>query len=113
MIGGENKLFQITNKLPSKIMSKFRDYITTLEKLSLVTCSKDVLPMLERALKNVEPILRVDTSNVAPLFWQNELDITRLLSCRNKPQLSLKDLERNTTNFYEDYIVVGPKPTNK
>lgn len=90
-------------------------HIKTLEKLSLVTCSNEVLNLLERSLKNVEPILRVDTSGVEPLLWQNELSSDRMQDDQPKTSLTKKDLKVNAAGFYEDYIAVGilPKEDNK
>lgn len=91
-------------------MTNIKSYIKTLEKLSLVTCSKDVLPLLERTLKNVEPILTVNTRGVEPLVWQNKLDITRLHDDKPQNSLNAKDLKKSASNFYEDYVAIGVSP---
>jgi Asp-tRNA(Asn)/Glu-tRNA(Gln) amidotransferase C subunit len=90
-------------------------YIKTLEKLSLVTCSNEVLALLQRSLNNIEPILKVDTKGVEPLLWQNELSLDRLYDDQSKISLTKEDLKKNAKGFYEDYIVVGilPKDHNK
>lgn len=90
-----------------------RGSIKTLEKLSLLTCSNEVLRLLERALENVEPILKVNTQGVEPLRWQNELNANQLHHDQPQIRLSSKDLKKNAAGFYEDYIAVGLLPTNK
>ena len=94
-------------------MTSIQNCIKTLERLSLVTCSRDVLPLLERTLKNVEPILRVDTKGVAPLLWQNELSADRLHNDEPNIRLDTKDLRRNASGFCEDYIGIGLLPKRK
>lgn len=91
-------------------MSNIGNCVKTLEKLSLLSCSKEVLPLLERALKNVEPILEVDTTGVEPLLWQNNLDASRLHKDQTRTNLNFQDIRRNAKNHFEDYVVVGPKP---
>ena len=90
-------------------MSTIQKCIHTLEKISLVTCSQDVLPLLERALKNVEPILKVNTEGVTPLLWQNYLDINRLHEDKPSIRLTIEDIQTNASGFYEDYIFFGLK----
>lgn len=85
-------------------------HIKKLEKLSLITCSKEVLPLLERALKNVEPILSVDTKGVKPLQWQNGIDLDRLHEDKPNLRLTARDLKKNAPRIYEDYVVVGRMP---
>lgn len=85
-------------------------HIKKLEKLSLITCCSEVLPLLERTLKNVEPILSVDTKGVEPLMWQNDLTHDRLGVDNPNVRLTHGDLKRNASRFYEDYIVVGIMP---
>ena len=94
---------------------KICDCIKILEKLSLVTCSSDVLPLLERTLQNVEPILRVDTSKVEPLIWQNKLDSNLLHNDEPQVRLTTKDLKKNAAGFFEDYVAIGriPKQAGK
>lgn len=92
-------------------MTNIKNCIKTLEKLSLVTCSDEVLPLLERALKNVEPILSVDTRGVEPLLWQSKLDLRRLHDDKPLNTLGKKDIQKNANSFYEDYIVVGVPPS--
>ena len=84
-----------------------RGCIKTLEKLSLVTCSEDVLQLLERALTNVEPILKVNTQGVEPLIWQNELNKNRLHNDEPRTNLDIEDLKKNAAGFFEDYVIVG------
>lgn len=91
-------------------MAKITECIKTLEKLSLLTCSSEVLPLLERTLKNVEPILGVDTRGVEPQQWQNELNIDRLHNDQTDIRLSQKDLKSNSKFFFEDYITIGRPP---
>lgn len=88
-------------------MSNIRARIKTLEKLSLITCSNEVLPLLERTLENVAPILKVDTRNTAPLLWQNVLAMERLHNDRVQVRLDTMDLKRNASGFCEDYVKVG------
>lgn len=94
-------------------MSSILNSIKTLEKLSLVTCSKEVLPLLDRALENVKGILEVDTKGLKPLLWQNELDIARLHSDKANITLDLKAIKQNAAGFHEDYISVGLPPKTK
>lgn len=91
-------------------MKTIRSCIKTLEKLSLLNCSEDVLPLLERALYNVEPILKVDTGSKEASIWQSELEMDRLHNDRVNAKLSLQDLKKNTSGFYEDYIAIGIMP---
>lgn len=91
-------------------MTNIKNSIKILEKLSLLTCSNEVLPLLERALMNVEPILKVDTQGVEPLLWQNKLNLERLNDDKPYNLLGTKDLKRNASSFYEDYIVIGVPP---
>lgn len=93
------------------VMTNIKNCIKTLEKLSLVTCSDEVLPLLERALKNVEPILSVDTRGVEPLLWQSKLDLRRLHDDKPLNTLNTKDIKKNAHSFYEDYVVVGVPPS--
>lgn len=88
-------------------MSTVQNCIKTLEKVSLVTCSKDVLLLLERTLKNVEPILAVDTRGVEPFIWQSKLSVNQLHEDRPDIKLTPLDLEKNATHFSEDYVVIG------
>lgn len=90
--------------------TNIRSCIKVLEKLSLVTCSNDVLQMLERALKNVQPILEVNTRGTEPLLWQNELSLDRLHKDEVRNRLRSSDLKRNASGFFEDYIAVGIPP---
>lgn len=94
-------------------MKNIRSCVQTLEKLSLVTCSNDVLLLLERALRNVEPILKLDTSGTEASIWQNELRIDKLHNDQVDIKLSLKDLKRNAPGYFEDYVAVGLKPAEK
>lgn len=94
-------------------MKTVRSCIQTLEKLSLLDCSKDVLPLLERALQNVEPILKVDTGGKEASVWQSKLNIDNLHDDQINVRLTLKDLRRNAPGFCEDYITVGIKPKNE
>lgn len=88
-------------------MSKFHSYIAVLEKCSLVTCSKDVLPLLERTLENVKPILNLNLSG-PELLWQNGIEMNRLRSDKNSDnRLSIEDLRRNASGYYEDYVAIG------
>lgn len=93
--------------------TNIRSCIKVLEKLSLVTCSNDVLPMLERTLKNIQPILEVDTRGVEPLIWQNELSFDRLHKDEVKNRLRSSDLKKNASGFFEDYITVGIPPKGR
>lgn len=88
-------------------MSNVRKCIKDLERLSLLTCNSNVLELLERTLNNVKPILEVDTRDVVPLLWQNNLDINRLHSDTPVINLSPKNIKDNASNFHEDYIVIG------
>lgn len=88
-------------------MSCIKSRIKTLEKLSLVTCTDEVLVLLERTLSNVKPILSVDTKSVQPMIWQNRLDVSRLHKDEPAPRLSLHGLKQNAPNCYEDYIAIG------
>lgn len=92
-------------------MPNIRGCIKTLEKLSLITCSNEVLPLLERALDNVQPILELKTEGAEPLLWQNEITIDRLNRDQVNVKLSVKDIKKNASGFYEDYIAIG-KPKN-
>ena len=94
-------------------MANIKNCLQTLEKLSLLTCSETVLPLLERALINVEPVLKVDTRNVDPLLWQNELTLDRLHPDQVQVKLGPRDLEKNAPRFFEDYIAVGLSPEKK
>lgn len=94
-------------------MPNIQNCVKQLEKVSLLTCSNDVLQLLERALKNVEPILKIDGRRVKPLLWQNELDWGRMNDGVPKPKLGVKDLEKNAKTFYEDYVAVGIPPRKK
>lgn len=87
-----------------------RNHIKRLEKLSLLTCTDQVIVLLEATLKNVQPILSVDTKGVEPLMWQNELAPDRLHDDRPNVRLSRKDLKRNAAGYHEDYISVGHVP---
>lgn len=78
-----------------------------------MTCSKEVLPMLERTLANVEPILEVDTQKTEPLIWQNKLTLDRLHQDEIRNRLGPKDLQANAAGFFEDYIAVGVMPEKK
>lgn len=91
-------------------MTGIRNCVKQLEKLSLITCSNDVLILLERALGNVEPILKINGHNVKPLLWQNNLSLDRIHNDIPKARLNTKDLERNTSRFFEDYVSVGIEP---
>lgn len=87
-----------------------RNHITKLEKLSLVTCTNEVQLLLERALKNVEPILSVDTKGVEPLLWQDELSPDRLTDDKPNARMTNKDLKTNASEFYEGYVAIGRIP---
>lgn len=91
--------------------NNIKNCIKTLEKLSLVTCSNEVLTMLERTLINVQPILQVDTRGVEPLIWQNELTLDRLHKDEVRNRLNSRDLKKNASGFFEDYIAVGVPPS--
>ena len=65
---------------------------------------------MERTLKNVEPILSVNTEGVEPLLWQNSLSLDRLGADKPNVRLTHGDLKRNASRFYEDYIAVGVMP---
>lgn len=93
--------------------SGIRNNIKTLERLSLVTCSIRVLSMLERTLANVQPLLKADTRGVEPMIWQNKLSFEKLNPDVVNNRLGPKDLEKNASGFFEDYIAVGPLPNNK
>lgn len=91
-------------------ISTINKCIGTLEKLSLVTCSSGVLKLLEGTLKNVGPIVSVNTEGIKPMLWQHELSLDRLHPDKREPKLSKSDLKLNTTSFFEDYVAIGPKP---
>lgn len=90
--------------------NNIRNHIKTLEKLSLLTCSEEVLSLLERSLKNVEPILRANTKGVEPLLWFNNLGQERLHDDQPKVALTKNALKQNAAGFYEDYIAIGWTP---
>lgn len=91
-------------------MPNISQHTKTLEKLSLITCSNEVMTLFERSLKNVEPIVRANTSGIEPLLWQNDLDIKRLHNDQPKVGLNKMELKQNAAGFYEDYIAVGLIP---
>lgn len=88
-------------------MSKISDSIKLLEKLSLISCSKEVLWLLERALTNVEPITTIATEGKGRLIWQNGIDMRRLHKDQVNVKMNAKDLRRNAAGYFEDYISIG------
>ena len=88
-------------------MIPIRGCIRTLEKLSLVTCSNEVLIPLERSVKNVQPIFSVDTTSREPLIWLDELKTDRLHPDEIRINLSVETLKSNAPKFVEDYVVLG------
>lgn len=91
-------------------MSPIRGCLHTLERLSLVSCSSEVLKLLEQSLKNIEPMLQVDTKGKDPLIWQKETELERLHCDEVRPRLDLKSVKANAPKFIEDYVVVGRAP---
>lgn len=83
--------------------------IKILEKLSLLSASKDVIQLFERSLSNVQPILKLNIKDVEPLIWQTELDFARLHQDVPKTRLDLSNISKNASNMMEDYVVVGPQ----
>lgn len=63
-------------------------------------------------MTNVQPILAVDTRDTEPLIWQNELDPKKLHKDEPNIKLVAKDLKKNATGYFEDYIAVGHIPKN-
>lgn len=88
-------------------MAPIRDCIKALEKLSLVSCSEDVLRLLERSIGNIKPMLEVDVRNQEPLIWQNYLKINRLHPDKAITRLNPRDVKENAPKFVEDYVAVG------
>jgi len=82
--------------------------IKSLEKVSLITCSDEVLFLFKRTLSNVQPILNVDTEGVSPMIWQNRLTFDRLHQDEVRNQLKPQDLKQNAASFFEDYLAIGP-----
>lgn len=91
-------------------MSKLSGSIKMLERLSLVPCSSKVYQLVDRALMNVSPITKVDTRGWDPLLWQTEINKNRLHKDQAFIKLSARDLKRNASGYFEDYISVGPLP---
>lgn len=91
-------------------MLTIRQSIRKLEKLSLITCSEEILQLLERSIKNVEPILAVDVKKCEPLIWQNRLGYQRLNEDKPKPSIDSKSMKRNVNNMLEDYVAIGLTP---
>lgn len=91
-------------------MPSLQDSIKLLERLSLVSCSRDVYQLLERALINVKPITTLKTDGWDRLQWQNEIDFSRLHRDQVRVNLGTKDLKKNAPGFFEDYVSVGPAP---
>lgn len=91
-------------------MSTITKSIRKLEKLSLITCSKEVVQLLERSIDNVAPILSIDTKNVEPLIWQSNLDNQQLNEDVPNPSIDSRGLKTNVNNFFEDYVAIGLTP---
>lgn len=87
--------------------SKVRGVIPLLERLSLITCTEDVLTKMELCLKNVEPILNVDTKDVEPMIWITNLPPSKMHEDIIRCKLSRNDLKMNAPRMVEDYFVVG------
>lgn len=91
-------------------MSSICGTIKVIEKLSLVTCTNEVLRLLEQTIANIDPVLKVDTKNRQPLVWQVELNLSQLREDYPSVKLTRDDLKKNASGFFEDYIAIGSRP---